>query len=62
MAGLADGTEVVLDTYGCTIQWFGEQRPVEVVANDGQFPLLGVGLMRDRRLEIDYRSGWILIE
>ena len=39
-AGLADGSEVVLETYSCVIEWFGEQRMVEVVANDGQFPLL----------------------
>ena len=62
MAGLADGTEVVLETYGCTIEWFGEQRPVEVIQNDGEFPLLGVGLLRDRRLEIDYRSRTLRIE
>ena len=62
MAGLADGTEVVLDTYGCIIQWFGQQRPVEVIENEGPFPLLGVGLLRDRKLEIDYRSRSLVIE
>ena len=62
MAGLADGTQVVLETYGCIIEWFGEQRVVEVVGNEGRFPLLGVGLLRDRRLEIDYRSRSLVIE
>jgi clan AA aspartic protease len=61
-AGLADGTEVVLETYSCAIEWFGGQRIVEVVENDGQVPLLGVGLLRDRRLEIDYRSRTVSIE
>jgi len=56
MAGLADGTQVVLETYSCIVEWFGQERVVEVVGNDGQFPLLGVGLLRDRRLDIDYRS------
>jgi clan AA aspartic protease len=56
MAGLADGTQVVLETYSCVVEWFGEERIIEVVENDGQLPLLGVGLLRDRRLEIDYRS------
>jgi clan AA aspartic protease len=61
-AGLADGTQVVLETYSCVVEWFGGQRIVEVVENDGQVPLLGVGLLRDRRLEIDYRSRTVLIE
>ncbi len=56
MAGLADGTQVVLETYSCIVEWFGQDRKVDVVENAGQFPLLGVGLLRDRRLEIDYRS------
>jgi clan AA aspartic protease len=62
MAGLADGTRVVLETYSCMVQWFGKERVVEVVGNDGEFPLLGVGLLRDRRLEIDYRSRTLSIE
>jgi clan AA aspartic protease len=62
MAGLADGTRVVLETYSCVVEWFGQQRIVEVVENDGEFPLLGVGLLRDRRLEIDYRSRTLSIK
>jgi clan AA aspartic protease len=56
-AGLADGSQVVLDTYSCIVEWFGEQRAIEVVESSGQltFPLLGVGLLQDHRLEIDYR-------
>ncbi len=61
-AGLADGTRVVLETYSCVVEWFGRERIVEVVGNDGQFPLLGVGLLHDRRLEIDYRSRTLSIE
>ncbi len=56
MAGLADGTQVVLETYSCTVEWFGQPRRVEVVENLGQFALLGVGLLRGRKLEIDYRN------
>jgi len=62
MAGLADGTRVVLETYSCIVQWFGQQRVVEVVENEGQFALLGVGLLRDPKLEIDYRSRTLSIE
>lgn len=61
-AGLADDTEVVLETFSCVIEWFGEQRMVEVVVNDGQFPLLGIGLLRDCKLEIDYRSRTVTID
>ena len=55
MAGLADGTQVVLETFSCVVEWFGQDRRVEVVESDGQLPLLGIGLLRGRRVEIDYR-------
>ena len=61
LAGLADGTEVVLESYSCVIEWFGDARVIEVIENDGQFPLLGVGLLRDRRLEIDYRTRTLVV-
>lgn len=61
-AKLADGSRVVLETYDCTVEWFGQERSVEVVGNDGQFPLLGVGLLRERKLEIDYRARTLSIE
>jgi hypothetical protein len=60
MAGLADGTQVVMETFSCIVDWFGQQQRVEVVENEGQVALLGVGLPRDRRLEIDYRSRTLL--
>jgi len=59
---LADGSEVVLKTYACLIDWFGEQRDLEVVANEGEYPLLGVGLLLGHDLHISYRSGEITIE
>ncbi len=58
----ADGSEVALKTYTCRIDWFGEQRHLEVVANEGEYPLLGVGLLRNHDLHISYRSGRITIE
>jgi clan AA aspartic protease len=54
---LADGSQVTLDTYSCLIDWFGQVRPVEVLANDGAYPLLGVGLLNGNRLTIDYIAG-----
>lgn len=61
-ATLADGTEVVLETFDCYIGWFGVQRAVEVIANDGRLPLLGIGLLRQRRLLVDYRSGELSLD
>jgi clan AA aspartic protease len=59
---LADGSEVALKTYACLIDWFGEQRDLEVVANEGEYPLLGVGWLLGLDLHISYRSGEITIE
>jgi hypothetical protein len=36
--------------------WLGQLKPIEIVANDSQFPLLGVGVMRDSDLHINYRA------
>jgi len=60
-AGLADGSEVKLDTYLCQLDWFGKWRQIEVVANQGRFPLLGVGLLLDHDLHIDYRAKTIIV-
>lgn len=59
---LADGAEAVLKIYTCSIDWFGATRRLEVVANEGQFPLLGIGLLLGVDLYISYRSGQITIQ
>ncbi len=56
---LADGSHVVLDRYSCLIDWFGQLRSVEVIANDGAIPLLGVGLLLGHSLTIEYRGGTV---
>lgn len=61
-AVLADGSEIALRRYACLIDWFGEARDLEVVANDGQYPLLGVGLLLGHDLRVSYRSGSVSIE
>lgn len=61
MARLADGSDIQLDTYTCHLEWFDEWKRIEVVANQGQYPLLGVGLLLDHDLHIDYRSKSIVI-
>ena len=59
---LADGTAVALQRYTCLIDWFGEDRDLEVVANTGEHPLLGVGLLSGHDLHVSYRSGEVTIE
>jgi clan AA aspartic protease len=53
---LADGSQIDLDTYHCLVDWFGAWRGVEVGANQGQFPLLGIGLLLGRELQINYQT------
>ncbi len=59
---LADGSDIALQRYTCMIDWFGDQRDLEVVANDGEYPLLGVGLLAGYDLHSSYRSGEVTIE
>ena len=61
-AVLADGSEVSLKVHLCLIEWFGEIRELNVVANDGSNPLLGVGLLIGRDLRVSYRSMTVEIE
>lgn len=51
---LADGTVAVFDTFLCYVNWFDVLLPIQVMANDGKFPLLGTGLLELRRLNLDY--------
>ncbi|MEQ8788288.1 MAG: hypothetical protein RIC55_18410 [Pirellulaceae bacterium] len=53
---LADGSQVELKTYTCLIAWFGQDRHLEVVANNGEYPLLGVGLLLGLELRVNYDS------
>jgi len=55
-AVLADGTRVTLDSYLCYIDWFGELRPLQVVAKDGATSLLGTELLDGHLLQIDFRA------
>lgn len=61
-ARLADGNEVTLESYTCILHWFGEQRAVEVIANDGPMPLLGIGLLIGHRLVVDYTDLIVSLE
>ena len=53
---LADGSQIELNTFSCEIEWFGRIKPLEIIANAGDFPLLGVGLLLGLELRVDYRN------
>jgi clan AA aspartic protease len=60
-AGLADGKQVILGTFSCIVEWFDELRQIEVIESDGAAALLGTGLLRNCKLEIDYRLRTVAI-
>ncbi len=53
---LADGSRVSWETFVCFVDWFGKRVLLQVIANDGRFPLLGTGLLDRRVLHIDYAA------
>lgn len=53
---LADGSQLTLETYSCFVTWFGKKRRLEVVANQGEYPLLGVGLLLGLELRANYHT------
>jgi predicted aspartyl protease len=59
---LADGSQVELSTYHCQLNWFGRVRDLEVIANSGQTPLLGVGLLLAKELCINYTNLELTLE
>ena len=54
VARLADGKQVILEPYTCVLDWFDGKESIEVIANDGETPLLGIGLLVGHRLVVDY--------
>jgi len=61
-AVLADGSVVQIPSYRSEILWMGTWTEIEVLLSDhGEMPLLGLGLIVDYRLEIDYPLGEVLI-
>ncbi len=51
---LADGRVADLETFTCYLHWFDAVYRTQVVANDGEFPLLGTSLLVGRKITIDY--------
>ncbi|MBU4273471.1 MAG: hypothetical protein KKE86_08315 [Planctomycetes bacterium] len=61
-ATLADGRSVDLETFTCHVEWFGDVYRTQVVAGNGDFPLLGTLLLADRKLTIDYRAKTVALD
>ena len=61
-AVLADGSTVEVETYTCYLEWFGDVYRTQVVANQGEFPLLGTMLLTDRQLAIDYKAKSVTLD
>lgn len=59
---LADGSQVELSTYLCQLSWFGRVRDLHVIANSGQTPLLGFGLLLAKELCVDYTNLELTLE
>lgn len=55
-AVLADGNMVELETFACHFDWFGKSYRTQVVAKEGEYPLLGTMLLDGRHLDIDYKA------
>jgi len=59
--GLADGSVVAFDTYPCQIDWFGRRVHLEAMETPGRFALIGVQLLEDCTLAIDYPARTLTI-
>ena len=59
---LADGQQVELPTYTCYLEWFGNEYRTQVIANEGETPLLGTMLLDGHDLVISYRRRTVTLE
>ena len=58
---LADGSLISFDTFDCVVDWMGVQRPVTALGSAGRFPLIGVGLLEDCTVTIDYPARTVTV-
>ena len=58
---LADGSKITMESYFCVMDWFGQMVPVQVIENDGKFPLLGTGLLEGRTIHISYDAKTVAV-
>ena len=53
---LADGQTVELETFACFFDWFSDTYETQIVAGEGEYPLLGTMLLDGHQLKIDYQA------
>ena len=58
---LADGSKITMESYFCVVDWFGQKVPVQVIENDGRYPLLGTGLLDGRTIHISYDAKTVAV-
>jgi len=58
---LADGSHTTLPSYECLVSWLGMYRRIDVAAGQGPIALVGIGLLKDYRLTIDYAARTVRI-
>ena len=59
---LADGTLNLEPSYSAHINWNGELRMVDVILKYSDEALLGTGLLEGKSVNIDFRTGEVIIE
>lgn len=59
---LADGSTTSLRSCLCRMDWFGRSRSVHALATSGSFPLLGVRLLENLELLIDYAAHTVTLK
>lgn len=59
---LADGNIVELELFRCYLEWFGDLFETQIVASDGEYPLLGTMLLDGHRVVIDYPAKGVELE
>lgn len=59
---LADGSRVEVPTGHCEPEWFGTILRPRVILGGGNIPLIGIGLIEDCRLTIDYPRRTVQLE
>ena len=59
---MAGGASLVAFTSLLEITWLGERRVVRVLLSEGPDQLIGIGLLRETCLKIDYVANTVEIE
>jgi predicted aspartyl protease len=58
---VATGSEVTFETASYVVAWFDRMQPTEAVISPGAFALVGIHLMSDCTVEIDYPARRVML-